>query len=31
MAHMHNFATTRDLLWRAIDEFARSVKGGVRL
>ncbi len=30
MAHMHNFAPTRDVLWRAIDEFALAVKGGIR-
>jgi alpha-beta hydrolase superfamily lysophospholipase len=30
MAHMHNFAPTREVLWRAIDEFAASVKGGAR-
>jgi len=30
MAHMHNFAATRAVLCRAIDEFARAVKGRIR-
>ena len=28
MAHMHNFARTREVMWSAIDEFAATVKGG---
>jgi pimeloyl-ACP methyl ester carboxylesterase len=27
MAHMHNFARTREVMWRAVDELATSVKG----
>jgi alpha-beta hydrolase superfamily lysophospholipase len=30
MAHMHNFARTRQVLWGAIDEFAAGIKGGAR-
>ena len=30
MAHMHNFARSRKVLWDAIDEFAAGVKGRVR-
>jgi len=30
MAHMHNFARSREALWREIEEFALGVKGGQR-
>ena len=30
MAHMHNFARSRDRLWREIVQFVAIVKGGVR-
>ncbi|MEZ4331538.1 MAG: alpha/beta hydrolase [Myxococcota bacterium] len=28
MAHMHNFASTRDRLWRRLETFVRQVEGG---
>ena len=28
MAHMHNFATTRELFWRRLDQWSRRVSGG---